>query len=129
MSLWVNIVEHGAAAAVGAGLCYGLLWWKGRDLKKLRTIEAESFLAKAKTDAEIISRDARLAANEEARKLREQADQASAARRAERLELERRLAEREALINSQLTRILEVEKNLVEQKAALAKESEALAAL
>jgi len=126
MSLWVNIVEHGAAAAVGAGLCYGLLWWKGRDLKRLRTLEAESLLAKAKTDAEIINRDARLAANEEALKLREQADQAMAARRAERLELERRLAEREALINSQLTRILEVEKNLGEQKAALVKKGEAL---
>jgi len=126
MSLWVNIVEHGAAAAVGAGLCYGLLWWKGRDLKRLRTLEAESLLAKAKTDAEIINRDARLAANEETLKLREQADQAMAARRAERLELERRLAEREALINSQLTRILEVEKNLGEQKAALVKKGEAL---
>ena len=45
MSLWLNIVEHGAVAAVGAGLCYGLLWWKGRDLKRLRTLEAESLLA------------------------------------------------------------------------------------
>src|SRR5438093_4100988 len=119
MSLLVNIVEQAALVAVGAGLCYWLLWWKGRNLKKVKTLEAEALLAKAKADAEITSRDARLAANEEARKLREEADQAVATRRAERLELERRLAERETLINSQLTRLVESEKTLNEQKEAL----------
>src|SRR6266478_6138199 len=119
MSLLVNIVEHAALVAVGAGLCYWLLWWKGRNLKKVKTLEAEALLAKARADAEITSRDARLAANEEARKLREEADQELATRRAERLELERRLAERETLINSQLTRLVEAEKTLNEQKEAL----------
>src|SRR5438094_8378283 len=119
MSLLVNIVEQAALVAVGAGLCYWLLWWKGRNLKKVKTLEAEALLAKAKADAEITSRDARLAANEEARKLREEADQALATRRAERLELERRLAERETLINSQLTRLVESEKTLNEQKEDL----------
>ena len=119
MSLLVNIVEHAALVAVGAGLCYWLLWWKGRNLKKVKTLEAEALLAKARADAEITSRDARLAANEEARKLREEADQELATRRAERLELERRLAERETLINSQLTRLVESEKTLNEQKEAL----------
>jgi ribonuclease Y len=119
MSLWVNMIEDGALAAVGAGLCYGLLWWKGRDLKKLKKLETDALLAKAKTDAEIMTRDARLAASEEARKIREQADEAAAARRAERLELERRVAERETLINSQFSRILEVEKSLDDQKQAL----------
>src|SRR5436190_6359576 len=126
MSLWVNIIEDGALVAVGAGLCYGLLWWKGRDLKKLRTLETEALLAKAKTDAEIMNRDARLAASEEARKIRDQADEAAAARRAERLELERRLAERETLINSQLSRILEVEKSLGDQKQAIAQKQKEL---
>jgi len=126
MSLWVNIIEDGTLVAVGAGLCYSLLWWKGRDLKKLRTLETEALLAKAKTDAEIMSRDARLAASEEARKIREQADEAAAARRAERLELERRLAERETLINSQLSRILEVEKSLGDQKQAISQKQKEL---
>jgi ribonucrease Y len=119
MSLWVNIIEDVALVAMGAGLCYGLLWWKGRDLKKLRALETEALLAKAKTEAEIMSRDVRLAASEEARKIREQADEAAAARRAERLELERRLAERESLINSQLSCLLEVEKSLDDQKQAI----------
>src|SRR6266704_2209715 len=119
MSLLVNIVEQAALVAVGAGLCYWLLWWKGRNLKKVKTLEAEALVAKARADAEITSRDARLAANEEARKLREEADQALTTRRAERLELERRLAERETLINSQLTRLVESEKTLNEQKEDL----------
>ena len=84
MSLLVNIAEHAALVAVGAGLCYWLFWWKGRNLKRIRVLEAEALVAKARTDAEITLRDARLAANEEARKLREQADQALGARRAER---------------------------------------------
>ena len=126
MSLWVNIVEHGVVAAMGATLCYLLLWWKGRDLRKLTALEAEALLTKAKTEAEIITRDARLAANEETAKLRNQADQALAARRAERLELEKRLAERETLINSQLTRLLEVEKTLTEQKEDLSKKRDVL---
>src|SRR5689334_25448048 len=119
MSLWVNIIEDVALVSAGATICYGLLWWKGRDLKKLRALETESLLAKARTEAEIMSRDARLAASEEARKIREQTDEAAAARRTERLELERRLAERESLINSQLSRILEVEKSLGDQKQAI----------
>src|SRR5438046_5726030 len=126
MSLLVNIAQHAALVVVGAGLCYWLFWWKGRNLKRIRVLEAEALLAKARTEAEITLRDARLAANEEARKLREQADQALAARRAERLELERRLAEREALINSQLTRLVEVEKGLNEQKEALSKQANAI---
>src|ERR1043165_9868167 len=119
MSLLVNIVEHAAFMGVGAGLCYWLFWWKGRNFKKVKALEAQALLTKARTDDEITVRDARLAANEEARKLREEADQALAARRVERLELERRLAEREVLINSQLTRIVDAEKSLNDQKQAL----------
>jgi ribonuclease Y len=119
MSLLVNILGYAALVVVGAVLCYWLLWWKGRSLKKVKALEVEALLAKARTDAEITIRDARLAASEEARKLREEADQALAARRAERLELERRLVERETLINSQLTRLVESEQNLTQQKEDL----------
>jgi len=112
--------------AAGAGLCLLLVWWKDRNLKRTSTLEAESLLGKARSEAEIIVRDARLAANEDALKLREQLEQSFAARRAERAELERRLSEREILINSQLERIVEGEKNLQEQKAALRQRAEAL---
>src|ERR1041385_959395 len=127
MSLLVNILEQAALVAVGAVLCYLLLWWKGRNLKKLKSLEAEALLVKARTEAEIAIRDARLAANQEALKLRQEAEQAMSSRRAERLELERRLGEREGLINSQLARIVEAEKSLSEQKASLQGKNEAVA--
>src|SRR5438132_12226919 len=124
MSLVVNMFEQAALVAVGALLCYLLLWWKGRNLKKVENLEAEALVAKARTEAEIATRDARLAANEEATKIRQEAEQALSSRRAERLELERRLAEREALINSQLTRVVESEQSLKEQKDALQRKAD-----
>ena len=116
MSLWLNIFEHAALVVVGAVLCYLLLWWKDRNLKRLKAMEAEALLTKARTEADMLIRDTRLAANEEALKLRNEVEQSFVARRVERAELERRLGERESLINSQLERIVEAEKNLDEQK-------------
>jgi len=126
MSLLVNILEHAALVGVGVALCYLLLWWRGRNLKRVRTLEAEALLSKARAEAEIIVRDARLAASSEAEKLRQEVEASFTARRAERAELEKRLAEREALINSQLERIVQSEKNLSELEAALTRRSEAL---
>ena len=122
----VNIVQDGALAAAGAALCYLLLWWKERNLKEARQLEAEALLAKARNEAEALVAAARLAANEEALKLREQIEKSFAAGRAERTELERRLGEREALINSQLERVVEAEKSVNEQKGALRQQAEAL---
>src|SRR5947207_2873647 len=124
MSSWVNIVEDAIFLVSGVVLCYLLLWWKDRSLKKVKALEAEALAAKAHSETEMIRRDARLAANEEALKLRAQIEQSFAARRAERAELEQRLSERETLINSQLQRIVEAEKNLQEQRAALRKRAE-----
>jgi ribonuclease Y len=125
MSSWLNILKGAVLFAAGAVLCYLLLWWKDRNLRKASLVEADTLLAKARGEAELLLRDARLAANEESRKLREEVEQSFAARRAERAELEQRLSERERLINSQLERIVESEKALIEQKAALRQRSEA----
>ncbi len=59
--------------------------------------------------------------------MREESEQSFVSRRAERAELERRLSEREALIDSQLQRMVEAEKTLNEQKLALRKRTEAVA--
>jgi ribonuclease Y len=126
MSLLVHFLELAALVSAGAVACYLLLWWKGRSLKQVKILEAEAVLAKARTEAEIILRDGRLAAGEEFRKLRLEADQALAARRAERLAQEHRLAERETLINSQLARVLEAEKRLNEQEDALRRRAGAI---
>lgn len=126
MSWLVNILEEAALVAVGAGLCYSFLWWRERNLKKIRALEAEAAINKARNEAEVIIRDARLSGTREAADLREQVEQSFASRRAERAELERRLAEREALLNSQLERILEQEKLLHQQKDRLRNEQKAL---
>jgi len=119
MILLANIVEGAAFFAAGAGVCFFLLWLRDRNFKKARALEAEAQLEKIRTEAESLKRDARVAANEEALKLRDQVEQSFAARRAERVESERRLAEREALINSQLERAMDTEKALKHQKEEL----------
>jgi len=126
MSSAVNILEGGLMLAAGAALCYFLMWWKEHNLKAAKAIEAEALLTKARSEAEGILRDAKLTAAEEANKLRDQLEQSFAARRAERVELERRLTERETLINSQLQRIVDAEKTLTEQKTTLKQRLEAL---
>jgi len=115
----VNIVEDGAFATAGATLCYLLLWWKERSSQDARKLEADAILTKARAEAEALVRDARLAANEDALKLRDQIEKSFALRRTERADLDRRLGEREALINSQLQRVVETEKAITEQKAVL----------
>src|SRR5262245_1656805 len=123
MSSLANIVESACWLAAGATLCFLLVWWKDRNLKRARALEADVLLGKARTDAELIIRDARLAANDEAAKQREQLEQSFAARRAERSEQERRLSERETLINTQLERLVDTEKTLKQQETSLRESS------
>jgi len=114
-----NIFEGAAFFGAGAVVCFSLLWWRERGLQKARLLQTQALLEKARADAESIKRDAASAASQEALKLREQIEQSFAARHAERAESERRLAEREALINSQLQQMMEAERALKEQKQAL----------
>jgi ribonuclease Y len=128
MILLANIFAEGAYFLTGVALCFLFLWWKDRNLKKLQGVEAQSLLENARRDAENIIRDGRLAANEEALKIREQTEQSFTARRQERAELERRLGEREAMINTQLEGVLQVEKSLRDQKETLKKKADLLEA-
>jgi ribonuclease Y len=123
---WANILVGAVLLGAGAVLAYFVLGRKDRNFKKASQLEAEATLARARNEAQIILRDAQLAAGEAARKMREETEQSFAARRAERLELEKRLSERESLINSQLQRILDSEKSLGEQTAALRDRSASL---
>jgi ribonuclease Y len=123
MSSLVENLEYAGLVLSGAAGCYLLLKWRKAKANKHEASQAEAILQKAKREAEITLSDARLAASQEAIKSHEQTEQASAARRAERLELERRLTEREGLINSQLERIIEGEKAIQQQKEALKQQS------
>jgi ribonucrease Y len=129
MILLANIAIEGAAFGfAGAAVCFVLLWWKHRNDRRLQAAEAQGMLERAKRDAEGIIRDARLTANEEALKLREQTEQSFVDRRQQRAELEQRLSERETLLNAQLEKIVQAEKNLQEQKDGLQKQADSLTA-
>ncbi|HLP77583.1 MAG TPA: ribonuclease Y [Candidatus Paceibacterota bacterium] len=114
-----NIFEGAVCFAAGAALCSTFLWWRSRSSRRTRAAEVLVILDKARADAELLRRDILAAANQDALKLREEVEQSFAARRTERAEIERRLAEREALINSQLERIMEAEKVLKSEREAL----------
>jgi ribonuclease Y len=112
----------------GAAVCFAILYWKDQNARKLQADEAQSILEKSRRESDTMIRDARLAANEEALKIREQTEQSFATRRQELAESERRLGERESLINTQLEKLVQVEKSLQDQKSEAQREAEALAA-
>jgi ribonuclease Y len=126
MSSLAYILREAGLVLAGAVACYLLLWWKSRTLREARLREAESILEKARSDAEGLLRDARLAGSADALKQRELTEAALAARRIEWSEWERRLAEREALINSQLQRLVENEAALKTWKDQLARRGDIL---
>ena len=129
MTLPDNIVLIVAGSVLaGAALCFVFLRLTDRQAGKSKSREAQSLLDKATSDAEAIVRDARLTASEEAQKIREQTEQSFATRHRERVESEKRLAEREVLINGQLEKLVQSEKASQEQGAILQRQGEALAA-
>ena len=112
----------------GAVTCYVLIKWRKHQVDQVQDSQAEGLVTRAKQEADALLREARLAASQESLKAHEQLDQAMSARRAERLELERRLAEREVLINSQLQRIVDGEHSLKQQKEELQQQAAKLQA-
>jgi len=90
-----------------AGVLLGISIWRHRERSTLAAAgrERAALLEAAKREAETIVREARLAANEEALKLRS--------------ETEQRLNEREALVNRQLENLVREEKSLRSQREDL----------
>lgn len=86
-----------------------------REISELRATEIES----AKREAESLLREARVAANEEAIKLRNQAELAYVTRQQEIAAAEQRLAQRESLITTQLEGFMQREKSLQGQQASV----------
>src|SRR5436309_7017051 len=126
MILLANIFEGAGVFVAGTLLGYLLVHVRDRKARAAQSLQTQSLLENARREAEAITREARLAANEAALKLREQTEQAFAERRQERLQLEKRLSEREALINSQLEGVIQAEKNFREQKEALERKADQL---
>ena len=127
MSLLDNPYVLGTGCfTAGSLLGYWLLRWKERNLRAALKIQEDSILDTARRQAETITREARLQANEDALKQREATEQSFAERRHGLIEAEKRLVEREALINHQLESMVQEEKCLREQQQEWQKKNDAL---
>jgi ribonuclease Y len=126
MSWLENPYLAGTACFVaGSLLSYWLLRWKERNLHAALQIKEQSILETVRRQAETIAREARLQASEAALQLRKESECALEARRQEFIETEKRLVEREALINRQLEHLVQEESSLREQKQDWLKRAEA----
>jgi ribonucrease Y len=122
-SFWSGAIMLLAGAALG----YWLSLWKDRTRRSAQAAEEAGIQDRARREADTLVREARLTANEEALKLREQAEKTASERQQELNTLEQRLAEREVLVNRQLEALgqgqeglLRKERELEHQQAALA---------
>jgi ribonuclease Y len=126
--LGAAIVEPGAVFLflVCLVLGYGLRMWRDHSLRGGLERQRKDILEKARLAAEALTRDARLAANDEALKSRAEVEQMAAARQKEIVVTEQRLITREELVHGQLENLVKEEKVLRADRAALqAKTAEA----
>lgn len=93
--------------------------WRERSRRARLEEQGQGILEKARHEAESIARDARLAANEEALRLRSENEQSVASRLKELAQVEQRLVTREELVNRQLESLVKQEKNLRTDKQEL----------
>ena len=127
MSLLENPVVLGPACFLaGSAIGYWLWRWKERNLRAAFTIKEQSALEDARRQAEVIAREARVQANEEAIKIRQAAENAFATHKQDLTDTGKRLVERESLINRQLQSIVEEERRLREQQDACQRKSDEL---
>ena len=118
MSLLQNPSVVGVACFIGgAAIGYWLWRWKERSVYAALAIKEQSILESARRQAESITREAHLQSEEEALRLRQQTETGFLTRRTDLEASEKRLNEREALINKQLHHIVEEEKHLRSQQA------------
>ena len=129
MSLLQNPSVVGVACFIGgAAIGYWLWRWKERSVHAALAIKEQSILESAQRQAESITREARLQSEEEALRLRQQTETGFLSRRTDLEAAEKRLNEREALINKQLHHIVEEEKHLRSQQSQYEEKSVALEA-
>jgi ribonucrease Y len=110
----------GAVACVASGVGLGSMFvLRGqRRVRDAETRAAQSILESARREAESITAKAQLAGTEQAAQLRKQVEDALAVRRDDLVIHEKRLNEREAMLNTQLSRVMEMEKDLKLQNEA-----------
>jgi ribonuclease Y len=107
----------------GALLAWLLEFWRKKSVRQGLENEKAQILETARRQAEAITRDARLSANEEALKVRAETEQLVAVRHKEIAANEQRLTTREDLVNGQLERLVKEESTLRADREALARKS------
>jgi ribonuclease Y len=113
MILLANIYLAGAlGVGIGALLVFIILRWKEQTLRKAGTLERQGLIDAAKREADGLLREARLQANEDALKLREETELSFSTRLKQITSSEARLTEREQLINRQLENLVSQEKSV-----------------
>jgi len=115
MFLLGNIVEYAEGLVLfgaGAAVCYAIQRKREKNLQKSTQEQHDLTLANARREAENLLREAKLAANEDALKIREQTEKSFTQRRQEITDIENRLAERERLVSRQLENVVAQEKVL-----------------
>jgi ribonucrease Y len=121
INIWVGV----AGFVLGAGVIFLLLVWRGKRAVAAHQQQADGIITNARRDAEEITSKAKLAANEDALQLRKGIEDSLATQRTHQVEHERRLTEREGLINTQLERVMKAEKVLEEREESLKKQTAA----
>jgi len=120
----INIWESASGFALGAAVVFIALWWRNRTVAIANRQQAEGILSSSRREAEQIIANARLAANEDALRLRRETEESFTELRKEHVERERRLTEREGLLNSQLERVMRAERTLDEREEQIKRQTE-----
>jgi len=122
----IQYLEGAGVLVAGVFLGYSIVRWKERQFRATLAQKESNTLEAARKESDTIIREARLAANEEALKIRQETENSFAERRENLCEAEKRLNQRESLINAQLESLGHQEKGVLENQKALQKERVAL---
>ncbi len=126
MSLLANAYIVGPICLVlGAMLGYGLLHWERKNRRAAAIRKEQALIEVARREAKSILQEARLQAKEEALVLRAEMEQSAAQRQSEIAEAEKKLVERETLINLQLKNLVDEEQSLHGQQEEWRQKNEA----
>lgn len=120
----INILEIASGFAFGVAVVFIVLWWRNKKAGTAKRKKAEAILATSRREAEEIIAKSRLTANEEVLKLRRETEESFTQQRKEQTDRERRLIEREGLLNAQLERVMRSERTLDQREEQLRKQNE-----
>lgn len=117
-------IELAAFTIAGGAAGYFFARWKDRNSREAARLQESALLDEAKRQGESLVREARLKANEEALRIREETERSFNDRRDRLAESEKGLIQRESITAAQLANVAARENALREQQQALLTERE-----